>query len=78
MIMMDNIGIYNHKTNENIVKEMTIDEIELRKKEIAEYQQIKTKILLEAENSQLVKKAALEKLKTLGITDEELKALGIG
>jgi hypothetical protein len=76
--MMDNIGIYNHKTNENIVKEMTIDEIELRKKEIAEYQQIKTKILLEAENSQLVKKAALEKLKTLGITDEELKALGIG
>ena len=76
--MKNQIGIYNHTTGETIVREMTTDEQEQRDAEIVAWLAAKeSKSQAEAELS--AKKAAAEaKLGALGLTTDDLKALGLG
>jgi hypothetical protein len=70
--MTNEIGIYNHDTGENLVREMTIDEQETRDAEIAENLAAKTKAKLDAE---LKAEARITLLERLGITEDEAKLL---
>ena len=68
--MTNKIGIYNHLTGENNVRDMTKEELADRNAEIAA--NLKTKSLLEAEANASAKSALLFKL---GITEDEAKLL---
>ena len=71
--MSNLITIHNLKTNEVIVREMTDKELEQREKDAAE-------AVIEAErkeNAKATKLAAEAKLQALGLTIEDLKALGL-
>jgi len=70
--MTNKIGIYNHLTGENNVRDMTKEELADRNAEIAA--NLKTKSLLEAEaEANASAKSAL--LFKLGITEDEAKLL---
>ncbi len=69
------ISIYDHLTGETIVREMTNDEQAQFDAEIATLEA--TRLAAEAEAK--TKKATAEaKLATLGLTAEDLQALGLG
>jgi hypothetical protein len=70
--MTNLIGIYNHTTGENIVREMTTDEQTQRDAEIEAWQTAKENAKLQAEQSRETKIAAYEKL---GLTEAEIEAL---
>ena len=66
------IGIYDHTTSENIVREMTAKEKAQRNAEIVAWQTAKDNAKLEAEQLKAIKIAAYEKL---GLTEAEIEAL---
>ena len=71
------ISIYDHQTGENVVREMTPDEIAERENEVAIFTANK-EARKQAEAQLVVKKAAAEaKLAALGLTADDLKALGL-
>lgn len=70
--MTNSIGIYNHTTGENIVREMTNQEQAQRDAEIIEWQTAKEIAKLEAEQLRQTKISAYEKL---GLTQAEIEAL---
>jgi hypothetical protein len=76
--MTTQIGIYDHNTGEQIVREMTNEEQAIRDKEVANW--LEAKAIKEAELAQAetAKAAAEAKLAALGLTTNDLKALGLG
>jgi hypothetical protein len=66
------IGIYDHTTGENIVREMTAQEKAQRDAEIEAWQIAKENAKQEAEQLRETKIAAYEKL---GLTEAEIEAL---
>jgi hypothetical protein len=70
--MAQQIGIYDHTTGEQLTRDMT-------SKELAEYQKsLLPKVLTEAEQiAKDAKAAAQAKLEALGLTADDLKALGL-
>lgn len=70
--MTNLIGIYDHSTGENIVREMTDDEQIARNEQIAIWAAEKEKAQLEAEQARQTKISAYEKL---GLTEAEIEAL---
>jgi membrane protein required for beta-lactamase induction len=71
--MSNLITIHNLETNEVIVREMTNKELEQREKDAAE-------AVIEAErkeNAKAAKAAAEAKLTALGLTLDDLRALGL-
>lgn len=70
--MTNLIGIYDHTTGENIVREMTSQEQAQRDAEIVAWQTAKENAKLEAEQLRATKIAAYEKL---GLTEAEIEAL---
>jgi|688.fasta_scaffold2562098_2 hypothetical protein len=72
------IGEYNVATDEEIIRPATTEEIQNIEDEIAIFEAKVAENKLLEENLIATKKAAREKLSNLGLTDDELKALGIG
>ncbi len=70
--MTNSIGIYDHNTGENIVREMTSEEQAQRDAEIEAWLTAKENAKLEAEQLRQIKIAAYEKL---GLTKAEIEAL---
>ena len=70
--MTNLIGIYDHTTGENIVREMTDEEQIARNKQIAIWAAEKEKTQLEAEQARQTKISAYQKL---GLTEAEIEAL---
>jgi hypothetical protein len=70
--MTDTLGIYDHKTGENIVRKLTNEEQAIRNAEIKASQLAKEQAKLEAEKLRSTKIAAYEKL---GLTEAEIEAL---
>jgi hypothetical protein len=66
------IGIYDHTTGENIVREMTTEEKEQRDAETKAWQTAKENAKLAAEQLRATKISAYEKL---GLTEAEIEAL---
>lgn len=76
--MNDSLLIYEHTTGETIVREMTAEEQAQRDDEIAIWQ-TEQQAKAQAETKAAAKKAAAEaKLAALGLTADDLKALGLG
>jgi hypothetical protein len=73
----DTIQIINVETDEVIVREMTDEEQAIRNAEVAEYNAKLATETAEAETAKLAKEAAQEKLAALGLTADDLKALGL-
>ena len=69
--MRNQIGIYNHSTGENTVREMTSAEVAAYEAEATERATIKAAALAEKETA----KAAL--LSSLGITESQAISLGL-
>jgi hypothetical protein len=76
--MTNQIGIYDHETQENIVREMTNEEQAIRNKEVADWLEAKAIKEAELEQAEAAKEAAQAKLAALGLTTDDLKALGLG
>jgi hypothetical protein len=72
------IGIFDATTNENIVRKMTDDEKAIRNKEVADWLEAKAIKETELAQTEAAKAAAEAKLAALGLTTEDLKALGLG
>lgn len=70
--MTNLIGIYDHTTGENIVREMTNEEQAQRNAEIEAWKTAKENAKLQAEQLRQTKIAAYEKL---GLTEAEIEAL---
>lgn len=70
--MSNLIGIYDHNTGENLVREMTVSELAERTKELKEIELENAKETLDAKNAEIAKNALLTKL---GITADEAKLL---
>lgn len=71
--MTPEIGIYDHATGENLVREMTKDEL-------AEYKaglQATAQAEAAQAKAEADKAAAQSKLEALGLTADDLKALGL-
>lgn len=66
-----NLGIYDHSTGQEIIRELTQEEIAQRDAEIAVNLAIKAEIAAK-------RTAAEAKLAALGLTADDLKALGLG
>ncbi len=76
--MSNHIGIYNHNLGEQLIREMTDEEQAQRDAEIAIWQ-AEQQAKADAEAQAAVAKAAAEaKLAALGLTTEDLQALGLG
>jgi hypothetical protein len=73
----DTIQIINVETDEVILREMTDEEQAIRNAEVAEYNAKLATETAEAEAAKLAKEAAQEKLAALGLTADDLKALGL-
>lgn len=73
----DLIKIINAATGEEIEREMTDDEQAQRNKDIADNLAIKAQKALEEKAAEAAKEAAQAKLAALGLTTEDLKALGL-
>ena len=76
--MTEQIGIYDHETGETIVREMTADEQAIRDKEVSDWLEIQAEKEQVAQIAQAAKEAAQAKLAALGLTTDDLKALGLG
>jgi hypothetical protein len=76
--MTDLIGIYNHELGENIVKEMTEQEQAARDKEVADWLEAEAIKESKLKQAEAAKAAAEAKLAALGLTTDDLKALGLG
>jgi hypothetical protein len=70
--MTDQIGIYNHETGLNEIREMTSEEKAVREKEVSDYLAFKAAKAEAAAKAQADKEALLAKL---GITADEAKLL---
>lgn len=71
------IGIYDHNTGEQIEREMTAEELAQREAEVSAWQaEQQAKAQAEAETA-TKRSAALAKLAALGLTSDDLKALGL-
>ena len=70
--MSNLIAIYDHNTGENIVREMTPEELAERNAEIEAWLKAKETAKLEAQQLRATKIAAYEKL---GLTEAEIEAL---
>ena len=70
--MTNLIGIYNHSTGENVIREMTVEEQEIRDAEIANNLAAKAEAEMEAATKAAAKAALLAQL---GITEEQAKLL---
>ena len=73
----DTIQIINVETDEVIIREMTDEEQAIRNAEVAEYNAKLATETAQAEAAKLAKEAAQEKLAALGLTTDDLKALGL-
>jgi hypothetical protein len=73
----DLIKIINAETGDEIEREMTDDEQALRNLQVDTYLADKAKKETEAAAIQVVKEAAEAKLAVLGLTAEDLRALGL-
>ena len=71
------IGIYDHTIGEQFIREMTFEEQENRDAEIALSLATKKAKKAEAEAKAEAKTAAQDKLAALGLTVEDLSALGL-
>ena len=70
--MTNLIGIYDHSTGENVIREMTVEEQEIRDAEIANNLAAKAEAEVEAAAKAEAKAALLDRL---GITEDEAKLL---
>ena len=70
--MTNLIGIYDHSTGENVIREMTVEEQEIRDAEIANNLAAKAQAEVEAATKAAAKAALLDRL---GITEDEAKLL---
>ena len=75
--MADLIKIYDHATGEEIEREMTEAEQAIRDKEVSDWLEIKAQKQQAAEAAEAAKEAAQAKLAALGLTTDDLKALGL-
>lgn len=75
--MADLIGIYDHEIGENLVKEMTDEEQAERDREVAEYLAKEAAKVVAAKKAAEAKEVAQTKLTALGLTTDDLKALGL-
>jgi len=75
--MENQIGIYDHETGKNIVRDMTAQEKQLRNEEVAAYEAKEAQRLADIATSQAAKESAQAKLEALGLTTNDLKALGL-
>ena len=71
------ISITDALTNETITREMTAQELVQREKDKAEQLTIDAKLSKEAEDKAAAKASAQAKLAALGLTADDLKALGL-
>ena len=72
------IKIYDHATGEEVEREMTADEQAIRDKEVSDWLEIQAGKKQVAQIAQAAKAAAEAKLAALGLTTDDLKALGLG
>ena len=70
--MINQIGIYDHDTGENIVRDMTKQEQAERDAEIAAFEKAQSETEIEIQTKVAAKTALL---KRLGITEEEARLL---
>ena len=70
---MTNIGIYDGMTQLNEVREMTSNELDEKKQQNADYVVYQTKVA----EADAAKSAAQSKLTALGLTTDDLQALGL-
>ena len=75
--MNDLIQIYDNNTNETITREMTDKEQAERNAQVAAYKAEQQAKATEAETKEQAKEAAQAKLAGLGLTADDLKALGL-
>lgn len=75
--MADMIKIYDHATGEEIEREMTKDEQDIRDKEVADWLAAKAAKDSEAAAKAQAKEVAEAKLAAIGLTADDLKALGL-
>lgn len=75
--MTNKIGIYDHATGETIVREMSDDEQKEHDAQIAISTEKKAALAEAAEAAEAAKLAAQAKLTALGLTLDDLKALGL-
>ena len=75
--MSNLISIYDHQTGENVVREMTADEIAERENEIAIFTANKEARKQEQAQKEAAKAEAEAKLAALGLTPADLRALGL-
>lgn len=73
----DTIQIINVEIDEVIIREMTDEEQAIRNAEVAEYNAKIAAETAQAEAAKLAKEAAQEKLAALGLTTDDLEALGL-
>jgi hypothetical protein len=73
----DLIKIINAETGEEIERELTDDEQAQRDREIADYEAKEIAKAAEAKAAEAAKEAAQAKLAALGLTTDDLKALGL-
>jgi hypothetical protein len=75
--MTNQIGIYDHATGETIVRDMTTKEQEARDAEIAAHNAKKAAQATAIAEAEAAKEAAAAKLAAIGLTADDLKALGL-
>ncbi len=75
--MADLIKIYDVATGEEIEREMTKDEQAIRDKEVADHLKVIAAKEAAKESAEAAKEAAQAKLAALGLTTDDLKALGL-
>ena len=76
--MTDSIKIYDHATGEEIERVMTAEEQAIRDKEVSDWLKIKQEKQQAVQAAEAAKTAAEAKLAALGLTTDDLKALGLG
>jgi len=75
--MNDNIAIYDHITGENIIRQATDEEQKIINEEREINTKAREKRLLEIEAKAQAKATAEGKLAALGLTTDDLRALGL-
>jgi hypothetical protein len=75
--MVDLIGIYDHEVGENKIVEMTAAEQSERDREVAEYLAKEAAKEAATKEAEAAKEVAQAKLAALGLTVDDLKALGL-
>lgn len=75
--MADLIKIYDHATGEEIEREMTETEQAIRNKEVSDWLEIKSAKEAEIAEVETAKQTAQAKLAAIGLTPDDLAALGL-